>query len=267
VPQGAAPADSLSITYLGNEGFLVEARGRKILVDALHGPHFTGYVSLSDEQRRPLEEGRPPFDGVALAVATHHHGDHFDPHAVGRYLEQNPSAVFVSTPEAIGRLREYAANVDSLEPRLRPVQPKPGERIQMSVNGIDLEALHFHHGGRAENLGLLVDLGGVRFLHAGDTEATPAEIEPYALGKEHLEVAFLPYWLLLEPGWAEALGGARRVVAMHLPAADAPPSYFGPSGSLQGLKDSLRSIDPELVLFDRLLERKTFPLARETPAP
>jgi L-ascorbate metabolism protein UlaG (beta-lactamase superfamily) len=96
---------ALRVRYVGNEGFVVEGDGRRVAIDALFGEGIPGYAAAPAPLRAELERGTGEWGSVAVALATHHHGDHFDPAAVGRFLEANPEARFVSTPQAVERLR------------------------------------------------------------------------------------------------------------------------------------------------------------------
>ena len=61
----------ITITYTGNEGFLIQVADRKVLVDSLYREGVEGYVAPSRDEVEKREGGAPPFDGVTLALATH----------------------------------------------------------------------------------------------------------------------------------------------------------------------------------------------------
>jgi L-ascorbate metabolism protein UlaG (beta-lactamase superfamily) len=197
----AAPAEAqLTVTYVANEGFLLEGGGQKILVDALTGRGISPYPTAPEEMRSKLDEARPPFDGVDLVLATHFHADHFDAEAVTRHLRANPEARFVSTPQAVGRLRGLLGADSPLLDRLEAVMPAEGERETVRYRGMEVQVLNLHHGRDrrppVQNLGFLVRMGGVTWLHAGDTEVDESDVRPYGLPDEQIDVAFLPTWLL-----------------------------------------------------------------------
>lgn len=243
-----AETPAARITYLANEGFLIEGDGRKVLVDVLHHGGVEGYPALPPETLRRLEAARGPFADVDLVLASHHHADHFDPGAVGRHLVANPKAVFVSTEQAVDRLRVSFDDFPKVEDRVRGVWPEEGETTELSVGGIELTVLNLHHGRDREppvqNLGLLFTLAGTTFLHVGDTEATAEDVAAYELPRRGVDVLFLPYWHLLEPE-GQALWktlGADRIVTMHLPSEEAPARWFGRAGNLEGLVEELREL-------------------------
>ena len=98
----AAPlaADGVRVTYLANEGVRIEGGTCDVLIDALLRDSLGDYVRHEPAVQESIETGRPPFDRVKLALATHYHLDHWDAGAIARFLTSNPSAVFGAAPQA-----------------------------------------------------------------------------------------------------------------------------------------------------------------------
>jgi len=255
---------TVEVTYLANEGFLLAAGERRVLVDGLHGDGLPTYPALGAPHRERLETAAEPFAGIDVVLATHHHADHFDARAVARLLAHEPGAVFVSTPQAVERLRAALGEVAIDEKRVRAVAPREGERVALDFEGIRVEALNLHHGrGRGvDNLGFLVTIGGLRLLHVGDTVVTLEEIAPLALATAGIDVAFVPFWHLLDDGgraMVERGIAPGRVVAMHLPASGAPPEAFGDPGGLEPLVRAIEARTPGAVAFRAAMDRRTLP--------
>ena len=253
----------VSVVHVGNEGFLVDAGQRKVLIDALQGPGLRGYVTLQQEDREKLETAQPPFNGVSLILATHRHDDHFNPISVGRYMQREREAFFVSTIQAVERLRREFAGFAEIEERVRGLDPDEGEPFELEHAGIRVRAFDLHHGrgGDVDNLGFVFEIRGVRFLHVGDTQATPEEFARYGLSDLAIDVAMLPSWLFYDASWPdyEQAIGARRVVAMHIPAEDAPPDYFAPRArSRKQLLEWLARERPGVTSFWEPLQREGF---------
>lgn len=246
-------ADGPRLTYLANEGFLIEGGGKTVLVDALHHGTVDGYPALPPEMLQRLEAATGEFADVDLVLATHHHGDHFEPVAVGRHLTANPKAVFVSTEQAVERLRTGFDGFSKIADRVHGVWPAEGETAKLDVGGIELTVLHLHHGRNrrppVQNLGLLFSVEGTRFLHVGDTEVTAQDVAPYESVLRGIDVLLFPYWHLLgDPDQAlrKAIAPG-QVVAMHLPSEDAPARWFGRDGSLEKLVERLLALPGVVV--------------------
>ena len=258
----APEVQTVDVTYLGNEGFLIAAGDRKVLVDALFGDGIDGYPVVPPTPRRQLEAAAGDFAGVDLVLATHYHDDHFDAQAVARHLRANPDARFVSTRQAVERLRQLP-DFDQLADRVEGYWPAEGERVSMEHGGIAVTILNLHHGRdrrpEVQNLGFLIDLGGLQLLHVGDTEVDEADVRPYRLAEEAVDVFFVPSWFFGSLRWrpvlAEVDAGAR--VVMHLAEPTAPASWFGPAGSREKRLAGIREVDPEAVVF-RAMETRSF---------
>lgn len=235
---------AVEVTYLANEGFLLAAGESRVLIDALFTDGLGGYQVLPEEKLRRVEEGGDGFSGVDLVLATHYHADHFDPDSVSRHLKRNPGARFISTVQAVEKLREVlGSGFAAVAARVTALSPREGERETMSYAGIRVTALHLHHGLNrqplVEHVGFLIELGGLKLLHLGDTEVSRDELGVYALGEEGIDVAFVPYWRLLAgPGDLEEIH-PRYVVAMHVPHRGAPLDYFAPASNRDGLLRTL----------------------------
>lgn len=145
--------------------------------------------------------------------------------------------------------------------RVHGVLPPEGERERITLGDISVEVLNLHHGRNrrppVQNLGLLITLGGWKLLHIGDTMASPDEIEENALAADSIDVAFVPYWRLLDddgPRLVSETIGARYLVVMHVPGADASGDYFGSAGTRSAMVERLRDLYPDVVILLEPLE-------------
>jgi L-ascorbate metabolism protein UlaG (beta-lactamase superfamily) len=245
-----AMATEVGITYTGNEGFLIEAEGKKILIDAFHRLGNVKYQEL-------LQSGQPPFDDVDLILTTHTDHDHFDLHMVGHYLINHPKTIFVSTKQAMDAFAKYYKNFDKIETRLKGFAPEEGKRIPFSHEGIDITMILLHHGRnrrvKVTNLGYIFSLGGKKFFHMGDSEIVLSELNIYNLPGEKIDMAFVPYWYFTSNKYKPALLkgiGAEQVVPMHLILVDGGPKERG------RILKSIRAEFPEALLFCEEMEKR-----------
>lgn len=247
----------VEVVYLANEGFLIASGESKVLVDALF-PGIDGYPRLRGGLKADLRAARPPFDGVDLVLATHHHDDHFGAGEVARFLESAP-AMFLSTRQAVGRVRAVVGEAPEL------VAPSPGSDASVSTAEIEVRTLDLHHGRYrdppVENVGFLIDIGGIRILHIGDTEATLDEFRPLGLAEAGIDVALLPVWYLTEPHWRDVVSEAirpARIVAMHLAEPSAPASWFGSAGGHEQRIASIQAAWPDAWIPTSPLECRRY---------
>lgn len=249
----------LRVTYVANEGFLIGSGERRVLVDALFREGVAGYQVSTSGTRDLMERGVPPFESVDLVLATHHHADHFDPLAVGRHLTRNPRALFVSTRQAVDQLRANYDRYDRIADRVRAVVPGEGERQRVSHAGIEVDVLFLHHGRNRpiENLGFLIRIGGRTLLHVGDAMATLDDFSVYELPAAGVDVAFLPYWYLLDEDGRRAVRegiSPGRIVVMHVPKRNAPDRYVVHAGGHDALARSIEEAFPGSSMPEKELE-------------
>ena len=244
---GGGGRHGVRITYLANEGFLLEAGETVVLIDALFGDGLPEYPVVPQPTRADLEAARGRFAGVDLVLVSHAHADHFSAEAVARHLRANPAAVFLSTPEAVAAVSEELGESDRLD--LVAAAPAKGRTVRFERQGVTVGALALHHGRLPiENLGFVVSLGGVEVLHVGDTSADASDLRPYAQLLQAVDVWLLPDWLMGEPDWEAArarAAGPTLLVDMHLAAPTAPAAWFGSAGTHAGRVARIREALPE----------------------
>jgi L-ascorbate metabolism protein UlaG (beta-lactamase superfamily) len=248
------PAPQVEITYLANEGFLLRSGDDAVLIDAFVGMPYAGYPALPAAVLKKLEQGLPPFAGVDLALASHVHGDHFQPKPARLFMAAVPGAMFVSSPQVIEGFSKDHAPASRLADRLKTVMPPAGDRTRFRRGGVEIEVLHLSHGtGRfasIQNLGHLIRIGGMTILHVGDAAIDPRNFAPYALADAGVDIALLPYWY-----WQSGRG--RALIEEHL-KADVHVACHVPVKDRAALVSSLREQVQGLVVFDRSLEAKRF---------
>ncbi len=261
-PEEAVVSDLLSITYVGNEGFLLESGGRKVLIDALVGDYHSQYVELNDSIRLPMEKGEVPFDQVDLVLATHYHADHFGVESIHRFLEKNWAARFVGPEQAVEGLRALKGVDSQVALRIQGITPEEGGRI--GLQALKVEIFNFHHGRYrdplVENNAYIIHLGNWTILHVGDTEITEREIAVHQLEKESIDLVMAPSWFLspredspFEEWWntLQRIVAPKFVTLMHL-----PPAWSSASKS-KGIRNWLgdqKTRPSELLLFQEALE-------------
>jgi L-ascorbate metabolism protein UlaG (beta-lactamase superfamily) len=179
----------VTLTWLGQAGFVLRADGVCVLVDAF----------LSDRADRLVP---PPLDPATLTdvdvvLCTHEHLDHLDGPTVAAVAAASPGCRVV-VPEPVTD-QAVAAGV----PADRVVgavagEPVPGLPVPVHAlparHGVDVaDAYDFGQelsGGRIRYLGYVVEMGGARVYHAGDTVWWPGQED--ALRRLGVHVALLP---------------------------------------------------------------------------
>ena len=159
---------SVGLCWLGQAGFLIRYGGTTLLIDAF----------LSPRDGRLYEASMSPgeFTDVDVVLCTHEHVDHLDAPALPGIATASPDARFVVPAPIVDQV--VAAGVDAE----RVAGAQPGDRLAFgevlvrpvpACHGVTIEdAYGFGRelsGGLVRFLGFVLDSGGVRVYHAGDT--------------------------------------------------------------------------------------------------
>ncbi len=221
-------SNGVHVMYVGNEGVLLSHNGKSVLIDGLHREYGPAYLFPPPDLLSAMETARPPFDQVRAVLVSHVHLDHFHPESVGLHLKNNPNARLLSSAQTMLEVgRNYTGHAEVRE-RLTEVTPEWKRRSDVVVDGIKIAVLGMKHSGGnfwwVKNLGHIVELGGKKFFHFGDADMSDSNFSAFDLPSEKIDVAFVPYWFLLEENGRKLVReriGAKTVVAVHIPPAEA----------------------------------------------
>jgi L-ascorbate metabolism protein UlaG (beta-lactamase superfamily) len=261
----AAVADKISqpaldVTYIANEGFMIQAGGKKVLVDALFNDEF--FLAPSPELLAQMTGGSGPFADMNLLLVTHLHGDHFNPKMVAEFLRHHAHCRLVAHTQVVDLLRKEEGFAQ-IEGQIHEVRLEPGSRENMTVNGITLDVLVLTHSpsyrdGRdvhegTRNLVFIVNLGGTRFLHLGDAtvENSLAHLNAYPFEQSPVDILFLNRIDRSEATQqfiAEKIKPS-RIVAMHIPPAE-----------LTEETNKILAVYPHAIIFKQSMERRSIPI-------
>jgi L-ascorbate metabolism protein UlaG (beta-lactamase superfamily) len=242
----------VTVTFLANEGVMLASGETKVLIDALFQKYERGYAVPHDSTQRALASARGPFDGVDLVLVTHRHGDHFHPAPIAAHMRANAQATLVTSRQVIDSLRGRLTLAALREPRIAARTTAPGLQRREVINGVSVHLLGLPHGGRrhrqVEHLGFLVELGGRRILHVGDTDFEGGVFERLRLDTAGVDIALLPSWMVTSEEGRQVITRwirPRQVVAFHVGIGD----------ERQSMREVRRSM-PGAVIFTRSLETR-----------
>jgi L-ascorbate metabolism protein UlaG (beta-lactamase superfamily) len=157
-----------ALSWFGQASFAARGGGITVLFDPFLSP-YSG--RLHDSPLTPEEAA-----GVDVVLCSHEHVDHLDVPSLGAIANASPGAVFVVPSPIVDMVTEAGVAGD------RVVGLQPGDPID--VGDLTVRAVPACHGVTMEDaygfgdtlsdglirfVGFVVDLGGVRIYHAGDT--------------------------------------------------------------------------------------------------
>ncbi len=245
---------SVEITYIANEGVLISADGKQVLIDGLHREYQPAYAFLPPAEREKIETAKPPFDKIDLVLVSHMHLDHFHPESVGRHLHHNPKALLVSSQQVVDEIEKNFKDYQSIKSRVTGATPSWKEKVAMKVAGIEFEILRLRHGtGRhatIQNLGHVIKLGGKKLLHIGDADTAVENFEKFNLDEEGIDIAFLPFWFLLD---AEE----QALVRDHIKPKQIIAVHISP-GESEKTTAQIKQAFPNAIAFTTMLDKKIY---------
>lgn len=173
------------VRWLGHASFLIERAGKVIYFDPFQ-----------------LSEGLPKADVVFI---THTHFDHLSVKDIEKIATEKTQ--IVATADAFDQLKGY---------KVKTI--KPGEELE--IQGIKVKTVPAYNVGKRFHpkekgwVGYIVEIGGVSFYHAGDTDFIP---EMKGL---KADVAFLPIGGTYTMDWKEGVEACKNMdvkicVPMH----------------------------------------------------
>jgi L-ascorbate metabolism protein UlaG (beta-lactamase superfamily) len=208
-------AQELRVTYLANEGVLVESAGTRVLIDALFRDSLEPYARHSRAVQEELETGQKPFDGIGLALATHFHLDHWDAGAISRFLRSNPQALFASTEQATAMIPS------ALRERVRNLWPMNGQPSTLVAGKAKVTAIPLQHGA-TQSLAYRLELSGWTVAHLGDADPSVENFTKVASAGP-VDLALVPFWWLLDSeatSFMKRDWKPRKLAALHIGATD-----------------------------------------------
>jgi L-ascorbate metabolism protein UlaG (beta-lactamase superfamily) len=263
---------TVAVTYIANEGFLIETGDTKILIDALFGDHDMGYCHIPTKTTLSAMKGATGnFGDIDIIAVTHRHRDHFHAPFVKRHLTNNREGKLISCPQVTELLMSEDSGINFQE-RIVEVVPDSFSYIDKQLSGVNIRIYRLKHGPyydtdpetgeridrhqNVQNLGFLFEIDGIKIFHCGDS--SPMCIEDYQhfkLHKEEIDLAFMGRGFLWTADGPETrilkeLIKPDHLVLMHI-HPDRTQRFID---NAQQIKDEL----PSVTVFRTPMESKTF---------
>jgi len=262
-------AETWKVTYIANEGFLIETRGGKILCDALFG----GFAGTWCDQPTPetldrLRNAEPPFQDIDVITVSHPHTDHFNPEILVAHVLHNPK-VRVLCPRQVEEILAKNPAYEKIKSNITAVTPPAGQDEIVTVGDIHVRILRLDHSPyfevdektkervnlhrNVENLAYVFETAGLRMLHTGDAgPASGASIQSYGLTGKPIDLAFLDRIFCTAPGLEIIEKYIRPDVLVYM--------HINPGDALKFQKciDPARANAPALFLFEKPMDSRVF---------
>jgi len=179
--------------WLGQSGFLLQWKGKRVLIDSYLSDSLTKKYATTDKPHIRMSElvVKPELlSNISIVTSSHNHTDHLDAETLIPVLKNNPGIKFI-IPEAN---REFVAERVKCEKDF-PIGLNDGKSIRIddfTFYGIPAKhnEIERDENGNCRFMGYVIEFGNNRIYHSGDTlwfEKMVDQLEPFAV-----DVAILP---------------------------------------------------------------------------
>jgi len=185
--------DAVHIWWLGQSGYLLQWNGIHVLIDPYLSDSLTKkYAGTNKPHERISEQVIDPsrLDFIDIVTSSHNHTDHLDGETLIPIIAVN-SAVKLVIPEA---------NREFVSERIKmPLSFPEGlnENESININGIKFHGIPAAHNelerdenGRCRFMGYVIEIGGKKIYHSGDTLLYPGMED--ILRPFNVDLAILP---------------------------------------------------------------------------
>ncbi len=247
-------AQDVKITYLANEGVLIESDDKKVMVDALFDDHYKAYMSPSPELVARMNNKQNPFEQVDLVLTTHIHRDHYEAKITGDFLSAHEESKFISSAQVRDDLEEKYISYADIKPRVI-AHNRDTYTTREVINGITVHSFFINHSGgfraaNIENMGFIVELGGKKILHLGDSDMDVERFRAVNLSQYNVDVALIPYWYMVDEKGQE-------IIRNHIKPGNLIGVHYPKVGSPTALEE-INSSFPKAIVFKTALESRQY---------
>jgi len=261
-----------NITYIANEGFLIEVGQKRIIIDAFFGERELNFCAIpTSEVLEQMTTATGDFARVDLIAVTHNHVDHFHAPFVAEHLMANEHAKFISCEQSTEKLAMHKG-FESFKDRVLEITPDSLFYQDTVVNDIRVRVYRLAHGPYmitdpetgsmvnkhrfVQNLGFVFEVDGIKIFHCGDSGPRCwDDYEHFRLDKEDIDIAMLGRgFLASDVGFGiEILRNyikPEHIVLMHIHPESIP--YF------QNVANQVKQEFPSVTIFESLMESREF---------
>ncbi len=245
----------IDVTYIANEGFLIESSGKKIIIDALFSEGWGNYLVPSRSIVSDIVNQQEPFNNANLMLITHDHGDHFNALMVVPYLIKGSDNILIAPPKVTNAISKHP-DYKKFENQIVTLDKINPENNDTTIQGIRVRSFFIQHDSRPqiENVGYLIDIDKLTVFHSGDSNGSAlVEFEKLQLQNESIDLAFLNvygFWSTKEEReFTETFIKPKEIALMHIPPAE-----------IENVKDSVTVINDfiNITVFESSMNKKAF---------
>ena len=186
-------SDGFSLWWLGQSGYLLQYKGKRILIDPYLSDSLTRKYEATDKPHTRMSElvvDPQLLKNISVISSSHNHTDHLDAETIIPILENNPGTTFI-IPEANRVFVAERAKCKIDFPR------GLNDGNSVTVDGFTFHGIPAKHNeierdslGQCKYMGYVISFGKYNIYHSGDTlwfDDLVHLLKPF-----HIDLALLP---------------------------------------------------------------------------
>ena len=186
-------SDGFSLWWLGQSGYLLQYKGKRILIDPYLSDSLTRKYEATDKPHTRMSElvvDPQLLKNISVISSSHNHTDHLDAETIIPILENNPGTTFI-IPEANRVFVAERAKCKIDFPR------GLNDGNAVTVDGFTFHGIPAKHNeierdslGQCKYMGYVISFGKYNIYHSGDTlwfDDLVHLLKPF-----HIDLALLP---------------------------------------------------------------------------
>jgi L-ascorbate 6-phosphate lactonase len=159
---------AIELTWLGQSGLRLDAGGTVVYVDPYLSDSVEHHHGAQYQRQVPVPVQPADITDADCVLITHEHLDHCDPETLPALADASPECTFLAPHEIRKTLIGFGITEDRiLQPRERWLSIGPGVEVHPVPAAHPL--VERDGDGCLRYLGYVIDCGGRRLYHAGDT--------------------------------------------------------------------------------------------------
>lgn len=234
-------ASAVELCHVANAGFLIRGENASVLLDGLmEEDQYGGRFALpSEDMLGDMMNKEGLFQHLSLVLATHRHGDHFDPRATIRNIRSTEEVLYAVPADAVPTLE---ANGITAAEHNRLIVIEDGPQSSFEHAGVSVQTFDVDHGpDMPQNIGYRVTVDDVSFFHTGDISASRSQLSGAGVNALAVDALIMPFWFGFQNpeqrATIEASWTYKTVIPTHFNPKPAP--WMQQIGGLEGVKNSV----------------------------
>jgi L-ascorbate metabolism protein UlaG (beta-lactamase superfamily) len=189
-----------TVTYLANEGVMLEYNDVKVLIDPFFKEDFKVYQKLPIKDLNQYLDEHKELDNADAILISHRHADHFYARWIADYMKRSSRTLLLSSEQVTDSVQYFYPSSKNRSINFE-LEVNEESVVHATTNpNLRFKVWWFRHGYWRNhfivNLCFLVEIGGKKIMHLGDADSDADNFEDVDLAKEKIDLLLVPVWFL-----------------------------------------------------------------------